>query len=120
VHRSFLTIQDDKVGLIHQSAKDYLLRKNPDSNPELELFRVKEAAANLAIVRKCMNYMESGSLKGGVVDLKRYSSHLESFPLLEYAVLHWPEHARSLDRSDEIFDLSLPFHQRIPGFVSLR
>ena len=108
----FLTIEEDKVGLIHQSAKDYLLRKTCDSNPELEFFRVKEEAANLEIARKCLNYLQNGTLAAGEVDLKTNTSHLKAFPLLPYAVLHWPEHARSLARSEDIFDLSLPFYHK--------
>ena len=107
-----LTIEGDTVGLIHQSAKDYLLRKIPDSDPELEYFRVKEEAANLEITRKCLNYLQHGALAAGGVDLKSYTLHLEAFPLLSYAVLNWPEHARSLDRSEDVFDLSLPFYQK--------
>ncbi|MCJ1392832.1 hypothetical protein MMC18_005704, partial [Xylographa bjoerkii] len=58
----FLTIKGDEVGLIHQSAKDYLLRKTHDSNSELEVFRVKEEAANLEIARKCLDYLQNGAL----------------------------------------------------------
>jgi hypothetical protein len=43
----FLTIKENKVGLIHQSAKDYLLRKTSDLNRELEFFRIEEEKANL-------------------------------------------------------------------------
>ena len=108
----FLTNKGDKIGLIHQSAKDYLLRKTCDSNPELEFFRVKEEVANREIARKCLNYLQNGALAGGEVDLKANTSYSKAFPLLSYAVLHWPEHARSLARSEDIFDLSLPFYRK--------
>ena len=108
----FLTIEGDKVGLIHQSAKDYLLRKTCDSNPELEFFRIQEGVANLEIARKCFNYLQDGALAAGTINLRNNTSHLMAFPLLSYAVLHWPEHARSLSRSEDIFDLSLPFYHK--------
>jgi hypothetical protein len=108
----FLTIKEDEVGLIHQSAKDYLLRKSLDPNPELENFRVKEYMGNLKIARKCLDYLQSGALANGKVDLQTDFSHLKVFPLLSYAALHWPEHARSLARSEDIFDLSLPFYHK--------
>ena len=108
----FLTIEGDKVGLIHQSAKDYLLRKTSDPDPKLEHFRVKEEAVNLEITRKCLDYLQQGALAAGAVDLKSDNSHLKAFPLLSYAVLYWPEHARSLNRSEDVFDLSLPFYQK--------
>ena len=108
----FLTIKEDKVGLIHQSAKDYLLRKTFDLNPKLEFFRVKEEVTNLEIARKCFYYLQNGALVAGAVNLKKNTSHLKAFPLLSYAVLYWPEHARSLARSEDVFNLSLPFYHK--------
>ena len=106
----FLRIKGDEVSLIHQSAKDYLLRKTYDPNPALEVFRVKEEAANLEIARKCLDYLQNGALAAGVIDLNTNISHLKTFPLFSYAVLHWHEHARTLAHSEDIFDLSLPFY----------
>ena len=108
----FLTIKQDEVGLIHQSAKDYLLRKTCDPNPDLEFFRVKEDVANLEIARNCLDYLHNGALADGMVYLQKNTLYLKAFPLLSYAVLHWPEHARSLARSADIFDLSLPFYNK--------
>lgn len=100
-----------RVGLIHQSAKDFLLRKNQDSNPVLEAFRVRDQVANLEIARRCLEYLQSGALENNKSDVLRDEEHLSRFPLLSYAVLHWPEHARFLDCSEDIFDLSLPFYR---------
>ena len=108
----FVTIEEDQVGLIHQSATDYLLRKTRDSNPELEVFRIKEDVVNLEIARKCLNYLQDGALAAGEVDLQKNTSHLKAFPLLSYAALHWPEHAISLAPSEDIFDLSLSFYDK--------
>ena len=106
----FLTI--DKVGLIHQSAKDYLLREISDPDSKLEYFRVKAEASNLEITRKCLDYLQHSPLTAGEVNLERDTSHLKAFPLLSYAVLYWPEHARSLNRSEDIFNLSQPFYHK--------
>ncbi|KAI9742898.1 MAG: hypothetical protein M1818_003627 [Claussenomyces sp. TS43310] len=103
----FLTIKEDEVGLIHQSAKDYLLRTTSDSNPELECFRVKKEAGNLEIARRCLDYLRNGALADGEVNLETDTSHLKAFPLLSYAARHWPEHASSLARSETISNLSL-------------
>ena len=108
----FVTIKEDKVGLIHQSAKDYLLRKTNDPNPELEVFRVKEEAVNLEMARRCLDYLQDGALATGKVDLGQNTSRLRDFPLLSYAALHWPEHARSLAPSEDIFDLSRSFYYK--------
>ncbi|MCJ1261200.1 Ankyrin-2 [Lobaria immixta] len=108
----FLTIKEDQVSLIHQSAKDYFLRKTRDSNSELEFFRVREEVVNLEIARKCLDYLQNGALAAGKVDLQNDTSHLNTFPLLSYAALHWLEHARSLAPSEDIFNLSLSFYHK--------
>lgn len=113
----FITIDGHEVNLIHQSAKDYLLRKSRDLNPVLELFRIEEDKANLEIARKCLNYLQSGCLAQGPVQLvDRYdkirdTSRLEAFPLLSYAVLHWTEHAKNCTEAEDIFDLSHTFYK---------
>ncbi|RDL30694.1 uncharacterized protein BP5553_10039 [Venustampulla echinocandica] len=101
----------DKVGFIHQSAKDYLLRQTPDLNLKLEFFRVREEVGNLDIARKCFAYLQDGAFTNGKVNLWRDTAHLKAFPLLSYAAFHWFEHAQSLARLEDIFDLSLPFYQ---------
>ncbi|KAH8591314.1 hypothetical protein B0O99DRAFT_719265, partial [Bisporella sp. PMI_857] len=89
---NFLTIKDNEVGLVHQSAKDYFLRKTGGLDHELECFRIKEETANLEIARKCLEYLQNDALAGGEESLD--TSRLKTFPLLAYAALHWPEHAR--------------------------
>ncbi len=42
----------------------------------------------------------------------KYTPRLEAFPSLSYAGFHWHEHARTLDSSEDIFDLSRPFYQK--------
>ena len=100
------------VGLIHQSAKDYLLRQNQDSNPVLEDFRVKEDVANLEIARRCLDYLQSGALEDSKPDVLSDEEHLSRFPLLSYAVPHWHEHAKILARSADVFDSSHPFWKK--------
>ncbi len=108
----FLTIREREISLIHQSAKEYLLRETRDSNLELERFRVKKETGSLEIARKCFDYLQNGSLAEGPVHLEKDTSRLEAFPLLSYAALNWPEHAKALNRSDSMFDLSLPFYKK--------
>ena len=109
---NLLTITGDKVNLIHQSAKDYLLRKVVDSKSDLEFFRVQEEIANLEIASKCFYYLQEGALADGPVDLEKSAAHLARFPLLAYAVIYWPLHARSLSRSADLFALSNAFYQK--------
>ncbi|OBT61413.1 hypothetical protein VE03_09507 [Pseudogymnoascus sp. 23342-1-I1] len=108
----FLTVEEDGVSLIHQSAKDYLTRKTPDSNPELEFFRLKEEVGNIEIARKCFDYLQNGALAGGKVDPYSDSSHLEAFPLLPYATLYWAHHTKFVPRSEHMVNPSHPFYEK--------
>ncbi|KAL1988196.1 hypothetical protein VTN96DRAFT_726 [Rasamsonia emersonii] len=143
---SFLTIhKDGKVSLIHQSAKDYMLRGSPDSNPILEqYFRILPEKAHFQLAQTCLAYLQKSDLHtravrfqdppalpvvplseepprvsdvlrgdNGVVDEKSSHRYLEEFPLLRYAALHWPEHARlSSGCADMLFDPGHPFFQK--------
>ena len=109
---SFLMIKGYEVNLIHQSAKDYLLRGDCGSNPKLTDFRMDEKAGNHEIVRKCLQYLEDNLRAIGDMDGRRIISHFEAFPLLSYATRHWHRHARSLPSSDDVFDLSRLFYRK--------
>ncbi len=62
--------------------------------------------------KKCLDYLQqNGNVKGEKVDLKDIE-HSKAFPLFSYAAFYWPEHARSLSWSEDVFDLSKPFYQR--------
>src|SRR6266480_733006 len=89
----FLKLHEQEVGLVHQSARDYLLRKEPDSNAILEEFRIKPEEAHLELARTCFNCIVHSSLQDTPLDLEDESWSQQS-PLLAYAVFHWPEHAR--------------------------
>lgn len=108
------------VNLIHQSAKDYLLRKDVDPDPALEAFRVKESTANLEIATKCLNLLQIESVSELAAELPpsstwyswgvrhRTESRIEALPLLSYAVQFWIAHVRSLKSSEALFDPSNP------------
>ena len=106
----FITIESCEVNLIHQSAKDYLLRSDHDSNPGLRDFRMEKKAGHHEIARKCLQYLEDNLPTSKDIDLD--TSLSEAFPLLSYATRYWHVHARSLSRSDDIFDLSRPFYRK--------
>lgn len=55
---SFLTIRKDEVSPIHQSAKDYLLRESPDSNPILEqYFRIVPERIHFQLAQACLGHL---------------------------------------------------------------
>lgn len=114
----FLIIRKHKVNIIHQSAKEYLLRKERDPNPKLEFFRVEAKVGNGEIARRCFYELQSGPFiyeqpndRASIpIYIEEVTSYLEASPLRSYAVLFWPIHANSLSSLHDIFDLSLPFY----------
>ncbi|KAH7069998.1 NACHT and ankyrin domain protein [Paraphoma chrysanthemicola] len=49
----FLKIDDEVITLVHQSARDYLLRETPDDDSVLESFRIKPNVTHLKIAQTC-------------------------------------------------------------------
>lgn len=99
-----LKIKGHEVILVHQSAKDYLLRERSDNDPILEHFRIKREEANFEVAKFCFDYIHNGAFSNGPVNLKD-TLLVEKFPLLNYAALHWPEHARrSSNFVENMFD----------------
>jgi ankyrin repeat protein len=109
-----LRVQEEEVSLIHQSARDYLLRKEPDSNPDLEEFRIKPEEAHLELTRTCFDCIAHSGLQYTLLDLDESCS--QESPLLKYATLHWPQHARCCPTlAEELLGILKPFLQNDSG-----
>ncbi|KAL7941233.1 hypothetical protein V8C42DRAFT_335705 [Trichoderma barbatum] len=111
-----LQASNGQVGLVHQSARDYLLREEIDKDPVLEEFRINAGKAHASLATICLDYIE----KSGFGQQRLYlgdPSLLQQSPLLEYAAMHWPEHARRSLFTDEdvIVNLSRPFFRNRSG-----
>jgi ankyrin repeat protein len=111
----FLKVQGQTVHLVHQSARDYLLRKNCDINTVLEGFRIKSEAAHLELARTCFDCVTQSCLQDtpliGVVNIDQ--TYLRESVLLKYAIIYWPEHARcSSTLAGELFSVSMPFFRK--------
>jgi hypothetical protein len=97
---SFLKLHEEEVGLVYQSAKDYLLPKDAYQTPVLEEFCIKLDRAHLELARTCLNYIHETSCS-------------PQSELFNYAVQYWPEHTRGyLSHGKELLDLSLPFFEK--------
>ncbi|KAF2451234.1 hypothetical protein P171DRAFT_400591, partial [Karstenula rhodostoma CBS 690.94] len=97
---------EQEVILVHQSARDYLLRKEEDIDAVLEAYRIRPQNTHLEILQSSLNCVMQSGFQHKVVNLKSGSLSQES-PLLRYAALHWPEHARSCATLDTDFLRSL-------------
>ncbi|GAM44151.1 NACHT and Ankyrin domain protein [Talaromyces pinophilus] len=89
----FLKMQGQEVVLVHQSARDYLLRKEPDSDKALEYFRIKSEEAHLILAQACLDCLAHSSLQYEPLDLNS-ESYSQKSPLLNYAAFHWTVHAQ--------------------------
>lgn len=94
--------------LVHQSARDYLLREEVDNNPILEEFRIKGKEAHTSLARICLVCIENSDFRHRPLHM-RDASGLKKSPLLGYATEYWPEHAR---HADEDADSSEAFFQK--------
>ncbi|KAK7177745.1 ankyrin repeat protein [Paraphaeosphaeria sporulosa] len=107
-----LKLEGEEVVLAHQSARDYLLRKERDSDADIEEFRIEPEEAHLELARACFDCIAQSILQYTPLDVEN-GSGAQGSPLLEYAVLHWPEHARRCStHAIKLFDLSRPFFQK--------
>lgn len=100
----FLKIHRSTVSLVHTSAKDYLLRKEPDNDDVLEEFRIKPEETHLKLALVLLDYIKRLQYRSGgfsYCDPRIFPL----CPLSEYAVIHWPEHARYCgELGTELFD----------------
>jgi len=107
-----LKIQEQEVSLTHQSARDYLLRKERDNNAVLEEFRLREEPSHLELAQKCLDCIAQSSFQHKAIELRVKLDPQES-PLLRYATLCWPDHARSCSTlAVELFSYDAPFFQK--------
>lgn len=82
-----------------------------DSDSKLGSFRMEEQAANLDVVRRCLECLHQSILSNESVDLKDDCSHRSAFPFRRYSTVYWPVHARTLAQSEDIVSLYLQFFQ---------
>ncbi|EHK40517.1 putative ankyrin repeat-containing protein [Trichoderma atroviride IMI 206040] len=84
-----LRIHDDAVHLVHQSARDYLLGV---AKP----FGIRPEEAHLELARHCLSCLEQSEAQS-------------PSPLLDYATMYWPEHARqSKQHANKVLERSRP------------
>lgn len=90
------------VVLVHQSARDYLLRAQPDSDIVAEAFRVIPNEAHLEITRACLACLRT---KGENHDERQRQSRL-----INYALPYWKDHAAFIPHTERSLWRSQEFH----------
>lgn len=87
-----LRITGDEITLVHQSAKDYLLRTEVDDDQTLELFRIEVQKVHAVLAVRCLDCIEMSPLKDDERGIERIRALLK-WPLVPYAINHWTAHA---------------------------
>ncbi|KAL9066016.1 MAG: hypothetical protein Q9157_007281 [Trypethelium eluteriae] len=104
--RPLLKVQAEEVGLVHESARDYLMRENHDRNEVLEEFRIKPENTHLELAKTCLGCVERNFQ--GPIGVKR-----DTTPLNGYATRYWPHHARSSSSlAMQLLHMSKSFFQK--------
>ncbi|UPK95450.1 hypothetical protein LCI18_006385 [Fusarium solani-melongenae] len=110
--RPFLKVHNNQVLSVHQSAKEYMLRKQHDTDQVLEGFRITTDQGHVALAHKCLLVLENSALQHTALPLYYTPGQGES-PLLNYAILHWHNHARLASRDAKgLFNPDRPFFQQ--------
>ncbi|KXT10567.1 hypothetical protein AC579_1799 [Pseudocercospora musae] len=120
-----ITFNEGIVGIVHHSAREFLLEVLPlDVDEGLTLFHIDRDQALLDITRRCVSVIQNSTVKH-ISALKKgrwprthrkrksvetkSGDVLKDLPLLGYASRYWLEHARSLSTTAMETLLVLPF-----------
>ncbi|KAL4926755.1 ankyrin repeat domain-containing protein [Aspergillus undulatus] len=110
--KRLLRVQNGRVGLIHQSVRDYLLRGSLDSNPILETFRISPEKGHYRIAQICLDLVEK------YCGRRLSSAEQQKIPMLDYAIRAWPHHARAAGVfADAVIDMSRPMFRKNSRFA---
>jgi len=118
----FVIIERKKIYLIHQTAKEFLLGKEPmrytsssvDFASTCWKHSLNSTQSNLAIANICISYLAQAEFK----DIAQFHSTtipklIRAHYFLCYAAVHWPQHARQADmrQNQQLMDLVLTFFE---------
>ena len=104
---SLLTVQDTLVSLVHQSVREYFIRRETDTTLDLKDFRFRPEEEHLRLALRCLDYLQYHFQKQG----NKSPGNIPS--MLAYAIQYWPEHAKlSSTFVEKVFDHSSGFFER--------
>lgn len=100
---SLVRVDNGTAGLVHESARDHLLRDEPSSDRILESFRIIPLEAHLEIARTCLAAIERNHqyLRDSARILPWEPLPKPQDPILEYAIMQWPDHARQARQNQD-------------------
>ncbi|KAJ6002935.1 hypothetical protein N7451_005482 [Penicillium sp. IBT 35674x] len=112
----FVRIIHERVYLVHQTAREFLLQQNEDIKKPLGPWyrSLNQVECDNVLLRSCISYMFLYTVADDEVHGMPVSDLI--FP---YASKHWPLHCQNnnLDIFQEILDVSLHMHDRWPEYT---
>jgi hypothetical protein len=97
----FVFINNSKIYLIHQTAREFLISRDFTSNPS-SVYAFNQTDAESLIAQVCVRYLLMEDLEEN-----KGQTEIDHRSLLEYSAVHWPDHIRnmSLAQQQEVDDL---------------
>ncbi|GAB1725527.1 hypothetical protein NU195Hw_Modified_11t1 [Hortaea werneckii] len=97
---ALVKVEGKTASLVHQSARDYLLRSNRDDDEILERFRIKPRQSHTELAAACVDYLvqtndQYQEVASNAHGWQGWLKAQRRFRLRDYAVEHWPEHAKA-------------------------
>lgn len=127
-----LTIRDGHIHLIHQSAKDFLIRyaELVDRFPSLAEIGIDLSQSQTMVAKTCLRYLTSEELASGAIEIRyRYGNeeapekYLQTRPFLEYSAAYWLQHAYLCGGKEEltpmIEDFNWPASEKFTAWFQL-
>ncbi|KAK7420625.1 hypothetical protein QQZ08_010317 [Neonectria magnoliae] len=98
-------ISDNRIYLIHQTAKEFLVAKEGVKNSTGKLWRhsLRGQFSNQIMMQICVQYLSFSDIPDDRIPEKIWEDipNLNDFPLLEYSSANWPVHCRDMHGADE-------------------
>ncbi|KAK1613485.1 hypothetical protein BDP81DRAFT_336975 [Colletotrichum phormii] len=124
----FVFINDDRIYLIHQTAKEFLTRQDFSDYSIENCWRrsLYRPDSDTIMTQICVQYLSFGDIQDGRfrADRREPDTDATEYPFLEYSAIHWPSHSREANHMKEglqkqILRLYNTQNQRFKGWVSI-
>ncbi|KAF4921188.1 Ankyrin repeat domain-containing protein 50 [Colletotrichum fructicola] len=101
----FVFINDDRIYLIHQTAKEFLVAQDNRASSVDSCWKhsLSSPDSDTIMTQICVQYLSLEDIQesGFRVDRQMADTDIPRNPFLEYAAIYWPSHSRDANRSTE-------------------
>jgi ankyrin repeat domain-containing protein 50 len=101
----FIFVNDSRVYLIHQTAKEFLVRKDLTHSSKNGCWKhaLDERSSAVILAKVCIQYLNFADFENGGSHIGRVEQiqKSDSRCFLNYSARHWPEHFRDIQAGEE-------------------